>query len=431
MLQNGPQKRFDKRDSVEVSQPMRRIARMTVILGFVSAMALAGAGIAAAQDSSDIALDSPIRSLELGQGEARADLDVDLKNTSDTRRLVSFELIDLPAGWDIGIWNRFWDFKISQLVVEPAEDTPGQRPRLRVDVPGDALPGDYSFTLLVTSPGGKIEYDRATFTITVPSEVVEEDDSEVSVTTDFPILRGPSSSQYEFEIVIKNDTGEDTSFSLAAQAFDDSQEPQQGWELGFTPAFGEAKLISSLSIADSLTERVAVQVTPPRFAAAGDYLIPVAIEGDAYSTVVILQLTIVGRGELAMTTKTGRFSIDATAGEESTTAIQLDNFGTGGLANIALDAISPNDWTVTFQIDNVESLPAANFIPIDVSITPPGDAIPGDYILELRGRSADATDSIELRVTVEQSTIWGWLGIVLVLLVLGGLGGLFVRLGRR
>jgi uncharacterized membrane protein len=410
---------------------MRRIARMTVILGFASVMALAGAGIAAAQDSSDIALDSPIRSLELGQGEVRADLDVDLKNTSDTRRLVSFELIDLPAGWDIGIWNRFWDFKISQLVVEPAEDTPGQRPRLRVDVPDDVLPGDYSFTLLVTSPGAEIEYDRATFTITVPSQVVEEDDSEVSVTTDFPILRGPSNSQYEFEIVIKNDTGEDASFTLAAQAFDDGQEPQQGWELGFTPAFGEAKLISSLSIADSLTERVAVQVTPPRFAAAGDYLIPVAIESDAYSTVVILQLTIVGRGELAITTKTGRFSIDATAGEESTTAIQLDNFGSGGLANIALDAVSPNDWTVTFQIDNVESLPAANFIPIDVSITPPGDAIPGDYILELRGRSADATDSIELRVTVEQSTIWGWLGIVLVLLVFGGLGGLFVRLGRR
>ena len=96
------------------------------------------------------------------------------------------ELIDLPAGWDIGIWNRFWDFKISQLVVEPAEDTPGQRPRLRVDVPDDVLPGDYSFTLLVTSPSGKIEYDRATFTITVPSEVIEEDDSEVSVTTDFP-----------------------------------------------------------------------------------------------------------------------------------------------------------------------------------------------------------------------------------------------------
>ena len=64
-------------------------------------------------------------------------------------------------------------------------------------------------------------------------------------------------------------------------------------------------------------------------------------------------------------------------------------------------------------------------------LTPPDNAVPGDYIVTLRGRSADASSTVNLRVTVEQSTIWGWLGIVLVLVVLGSLGGLFWRLGRR
>ena len=43
----------------------------------------------------------------------------------------------------------------------------------------------------------------------------------------------------------------------------------------------------------------------------------------------------------------------------------------------------------------------------------------------------DAVDSLEVRVTVTQSTIWGWLGILIVIAVLGGLGGLFLKLGRR
>jgi len=58
-------------------------------------------------------------------------------------------------------------------------------------------------------------------------------------------------------------------------------------------------------------------------------------------------------------------------------------------------------------------------------------AIPGDYEITLRGRSEDATDTVVLRVTVDQSTIWGWLGIVLVIAVLGALMGLFWKLGRR
>ncbi|MDE2764948.1 MAG: hypothetical protein OXI25_00760, partial [Chloroflexota bacterium] len=64
-------------------------------------------------------------------------------------------------------------------------------------------------------------------------------------------------------------------------------------------------------------------------------------------------------------------------------------------------------------------------------ITPPSDAIPGDYAVTITARSPEDFSDVEFRVSVSQSTIWGWLGIVIVIIVLGGLIGLFVRLGRR
>ncbi len=413
---------------------MRTVRRMTVTLVAVLLASFALSGAVFAQDSSDVALDSPIRSLLLDPSEIRIDLDIDLFNFADTRRLVAMELIDIPDGWNIAIWNAFFDFHIFELVVEPTETTPGQRPRMRVRLPDPRPePGNYSFTLVLTdAENPRIEYDRAKFTIGVPPADME-DEGEVTVRTDFAVLRGPSNSSYEFEIVIKNDTGDQRSFNLAGLVVDESQQPLQGWQIGFTPAFGEQKQISSLSILAAIDERVNVTVTPPRFIDPGNYFIPVSIESDGgdFNTATLLTLEVIGRGELLASTETGLLSMDATAGDAATNTLRLTNFGTGLVRDIALDADSPPQWEVTFEIDNIESLPINNQIDIRVTVTAPDDTIPGDYLITLRGRSQDALGEVDIRVTVDQSTIWGWLGIVLVLIVVGGLLGVFWRLGRR
>ena len=114
---------------------MRRLTRISIVVTAAMLMALSGGAAVFAQDASDVALDSPIRALELGVNEVRADLDVDFKNFTTERRLVKLTLLDRPEGWDIDIWNRFFDFRITEIVVEPDEDTPGQRPRMRIDLP--------------------------------------------------------------------------------------------------------------------------------------------------------------------------------------------------------------------------------------------------------------------------------------------------------
>ena len=404
------------------------LTALTLTLGLLSTTALA-------QDSGDVRLDSAVRSLEMGPRETRTDLTVDLYNTTSDRRLVKIELDDIPAGWDIAVWDRFFDFKIGEIVVEPPapDDTgPSQSLRLRVDLP-DERPsaGEYGFGLRVTSPDGSIEYDSARYTIIVP-EPPASTDTGVAVTVTYPALSGPSTSEFEFEIVIDNDTGADSSFNLTAAALDQNGQVLPGWDITFSPSFGQERVISSISVGDALNERVDVRVTPQRNTPPGDYLIPVQVQDDAgFEADALLLVTIRGRGEVFLGTDTGLLNVDATAGEEASTRLRLTNFGTAELLEIGLLADAPQGWEVTFEPSTVPPLPANNQIDIPVTVLPAADAIPGDYLVTLRANHPDTNASLELRVTVAQSTIWGWLGIVLVVLVIVILGALFVRLGRR
>ncbi|MDE2838516.1 MAG: hypothetical protein OXL97_13590 [Chloroflexota bacterium] len=235
------------------------LATLAVALGLHTTTVLA-------QDSADVRLDSAVRSLEMGPRETRADLTVDLYNTTSERRLVKIVLERTPPGWDVAVWDRFFDFKIDEIVVEPPapDDTgPSQSLRLRVDFPDERPPArDYSFVMRVTSPDGSVEYDRASYTIKVP-EPPAPTDTGVSIGVTYPVLSGPASSEFEFEIVIDNDTGADTSFDLTGGALDENGQPLTGWDISFAPAFGAERIISSISVGDALNERVDVRVSMP------------------------------------------------------------------------------------------------------------------------------------------------------------------------
>ena len=388
-----------------------------------------------------IRLDSPIRGVTISPGETRIDLDVDLVNIADDPREVRLAIESAPDGWDVGLWNAFFRFRINDIVVEPSDDTPGQRPRLRIELPDPwPEPGEYSFDLVVmpaspTADGTVYSMrnlsDVARFTVTVPEPEAEADERQVTARSTFPILRGPSDSEYEFEITIKNEVGEDSSFSMAGNVLSATQEPLQGWEVGFAPSFGEAKLISSIDVASGLTERVDVRVTPPRNAAPGDYFIPVLVTNEEYETTTILQLTVVGKGLIGLGTGSGRLNVDAKAGDATPIGLVISNVGTGALSEITLSADLPNGWESGFDSEVIEGLARGFQISPTATITTPGDLVPGDYLVTIRAQSREASETLMLRVTVDQSTIWGWVGILLVLVVIGGLVALFIGLGRR
>ena len=59
------------------------------------------------------------------------------------------------------------------------------------------------------------------------------------------------------------------------------------------------------------------------------------------------------------------------------------------------------------------------------------EALSGDYALTLTASNSETSDSTEFRVTVKTETLWGVVGVLLILAAVAGLGYVFRKYGRR
>jgi uncharacterized membrane protein len=91
---------------------------------------------------------------------------------------------------------------------------------------------------------------------------------------------------------------------------------------------------------------------------------------------------------------------------------------------------------VTFSPESIASIePGAAPATITATITPTSDAVSGDYVVTFNASNgaegATATDSIDMRFTVDTSIVWAIVGIGVILVILGGLFYVFRTFGRR
>jgi len=115
-----------------------------------------------------------------------------------------------------------------------------------------------------------------------------------------------------------------------------------------------------------------------------------------------------------------------------TEQLEIRNDGTQPLEQVALTASAPTDWQVTFSpSDTIESIAPQTSQTITATLVPSNDAIAGDYVVTYRARTTDANGSVEIRMTIETSPLFGFVGLALIVLVLAGLWWVFQRYGRR
>jgi uncharacterized membrane protein len=109
----------------------------------------------------------------------------------------------------------------------------------------------------------------------------------------------------------------------------------------------------------------------------------------------------------------------------------VSNDGTSPAQNITVASTPPSGWTVTFDVDTIAELQPNATQNVIATIQPAAEAIAGDYVVTFRASSAESNDSVEVRVTVETSIIWGIVGLAAIVLVIAGLLFVFQRYGRR
>jgi len=345
----------------------------------------------------------------------RMDLTVENKGKQD--EVVSLKLATVPKGWKASL--KGGSFTVTGVAIPD-----GKTRNLAFTAEPDKglAAGTYEFLIEAVTLDGKLTATHAIAVTTRDRSRMGAE--EIQITTSYPVLRGQTDATFEFSLDVANKSEADRTVNLAAQA------PEK-WEVNFKPGY-EQKQISSLRIRGSGNQTVAVSVTPPKDTAAGEYPILVRITSGESKAEAKLVVVLTGIYKLDAATPSGILSVEAVTGKPTTVSLLVKNTGSAVNRNVNLSSFKPENWKVEFKPEKFEALEPGALKQVEATITPAATALVGDYSVGLMvDGEKSSSKTVEMRVTVKAPTAWGWIGVGLIALVIGGMGGLFAWLGRR
>lgn len=333
---------------------------------------------------------------------------------------VNIRIADKPEGWETLL-------KTYQFTVTGIHVPSGENKNLTFEAkPDDTVqPGTYEFHIEAQTPDKQFQMAQTITVNVTEKEKVEEPkvSKDIQLNTTYPVLRGATDGTFEFSIDVSSALEDDAVFDLSTQGPKD-------WEINFKPAY-ETKYISSLQIKANQSKNVSVEIKPEANAQAGEYPITMQVMSGGAKAEIELKVVLTGTYKLEAGTPDGLLSLDASAGKPANMSIYIKNTGSAPNNGISFMTFKPENWTVEFSPEQIDTLAPGDLKQVEVTITPSKDALVGDYSVGVQIQGEKASKSLEFRTTVKASAAWGWIGILIIVVVIGGLSALFRKLGRR
>lgn len=333
-------------------------------------------------------------------------------NNSGSGCSVNLWTDSLPEGWEGGFTGG--GSEISQVYAKSGENPDAASYNLTI--PEDAEDGTY--TAVLRAEGGGMS-DTLTLKIAVTSQELGGS----SLVADYASQEGASDASFSFQMTIQNNTGSEQNYSLSANAPD-------GWTVTFQ-ASDQTTQVAAITVDAQSSQGLTVTVTPPANAEAQEYTIPVSAISASEKLSAELSVTILGSYDLAVSGSGGLLSFDASANRAKEVTLTLTNMGNVDLQNITLTSSAPTGWTVEFSESTIGVIEAGATKEVTMTVTPSKDALSGDYVTVVTASGSETTTSAEFRVTVKTDTIWGIIGVLLIVAAAGGLWYVFRKYGRR
>jgi len=340
--------------------------------------------------------------------------------TTDTPQRVNLSVSAAPDGWTTRL--RGAGSTVSAVTTEPSTDTTSTLISgtftTEVDVPADVQPGDYQVVVTgTTTTGTSIQLP---LDISVQAEVA----GAITMTTDYPSLKGPTSTNFRFNLTLTNDSNQQVTFGLETDA-------PAGWIVTAEPS-GESQATTATVDAGS-DAQVTVTAKAPTDTPAGVYDIVARAVGGPQPVETPLQVEITGTYTMSVSTTDGRLNARVQAGSPTVLNVVVTNEGSTDLTGVNLTSTPPRDWQISFDPSTIDTLPGGQQVTIPATITAANNALAGDYVITITARASEnsTSDSMDIRTTVETSPIGYIIGIAILVLVAVGLFFVFQRYGRR
>jgi len=326
---------------------------------------------------------------------------------------ITFSAVE-PAGWSI----TFLPEKLDLLEAGETREVIAI-----MQIPRDIDGGDYMVNLRASGDQASAEK----IDIRVKVNIIRET---IQVNPTYPSLKAVAGEDFVYEVGFYYVGEEPREFNLVVTT-------PQGWDAYITPPYEKDKKISAVRLEplQAAGNKVRLVVTAPFWPLPepDEYKITLELASlDGWEASTELKAIITARYNLIMVPAAERYNTNATAGKDNIFSVELGNLGTAPVDNIKFSSTKPEGWSIEFAPDKIDSLAAVDSQTVELNIKPPTETIAGDYSIAIRASGEQtASQEMSIRVTVETPTVWGWVGVVIIVLVVVGLVVVFMRFSRR
>lgn len=358
---------------------------------------------------SGLTLSTSYPSMVVGIGET---VTLNMEVESAVAQTVGLSVNGLPNGW-------ISEFRGGGRIIASiyTENGNSARVELRVTTPATVRAGTYKFTVVAQGQNERTEFP-------IEFNVKDKAPARLSFETDFPTIRGGSESAFNFSVNVKNEGDDDLSVSFTSDA------PRE-----FVVTFKSAgKDITNLptDIKAGSSVKIDIAATPLTALAVGTYPFTLTAQSDTVTASTQLTAEVVGQPQLTLTTPDGRLSGKATINKQNQIKLVLRNTGNSPATGVKLSVSAPSGWEVNLNPETVVEVPANQEVEVIADVKPTDNAIAGDYVVTFRAQpNQSASKSVEFRITVQTSTLWGAVGIGLIAVAVAIVGMAVTRFGRR
>lgn len=355
-------------------------------------------------------ISTPYPSLSVPPGEP-VELELTVHNAGLPPQRVALAVTSAPEGWNSVFLGG--GRPVEAVFAAPDSDV---KVSMRLLAPDTIDSGSHRFVVAATGDDGRFN---------LPIEISFGNDmpARLRLETELPALRGSPNSNFEYAVTLTNESGREALAKLEAAA-------EPGFRVTFKERYGSQEL-TSVPVKAGEKRDLKVVVEPRQDTPAGIHQVAVRAVTEAGNAELPLTLDVTGRAELTLAGANDRLSGEASAGEETPLTLVVANRGTSPANEIKFSASQPSGWKVTFDPETIDTLPAGEEREVTAMITPSSKAIAGDYMVTLRANGDGASKSSEFRITVETSTLWGIVGVLVIGAAVVVLSLAVMRFGRR
>ncbi|CAM5215940.1 Putative membrane protein OS=Castellaniella defragrans OX=75697 GN=HNR28_000774 PE=4 SV=1 [Castellaniella defragrans] len=374
------------------------------------ALCLQTAAMAADTPPAGIYLSTDYPSLTLKAGQTSS-VSLQLRNQATPPERLTLSVDGVPKGWKATLLGGG---RPVESAMPASSDSLNLQ--LRLDIPASGAQSHHTLT---------VHADSSQRHLSLPIDVTlaTQLPAQLSVKPELPQLTGSPNTSFDYQLTVKNESGQDVLASLTAHA-------PQYYDTSFTEGYGTQQ-ISAVPIKAGESKTVKLQVRPPASAASGEHQIQVQVAAEGAKASTTLKLDITGQPALSLSGRDGLMSTQAQVGSNTSMPLELRNSGTAAAQDIALSNTAPSGWKISFEPSHVASLAPGKTAEVQLHITPSAQSLAGDYMVKLHALSGGQSANGDLRVSVTTSSLWGISGAILIAIALLVLIGAVARYGRR